>query len=120
MTRHVLHSPSPTACAAMPTISPIVGTFVGANLTFGRRICLMSHSALTSVRPSSESYGGSKYGRGAQRDDELPPASAIAFSHASIEYAPSVLSMETPSQRRSTGEWPKPATATFPRCSQTP
>src|SRR5580704_9585903 len=37
-----------------------------------------------------------------------------------MEYAPSVLSIETSSQRRSTGECPTPATATLPRCSQTP
>src|SRR5215510_11545626 len=37
-----------------------------------------------------------------------------------MEYAPSVLSIETPSQRRSTGECPKPASATLPRCSHTP
>src|SRR6478752_6716414 len=37
-----------------------------------------------------------------------------------MEYAPSVLSIETPSQRRSTGECPIPATATLPRCSHTP
>jgi hypothetical protein len=29
------------ACAAMPTISRMVGTPVGANLTLGRRICAM-------------------------------------------------------------------------------
>src|SRR4051794_32365037 len=37
-----------------------------------------------------------------------------------MEYAPSVLSIETPSQRRSTGECPTPATETLPRCSHTP
>src|SRR5881227_2899873 len=38
----------------------------------------------------------------------------------SSDLAPSVWSIETPSQRRSTGECPTPATATLPRCSHTP
>src|SRR6516165_8160903 len=38
MTRQVWHIPSPTACAAMPTISLMVGTPVGANLTLGRHL----------------------------------------------------------------------------------
>src|ERR1700687_4441304 len=53
MTRQVWHIPSPTACAAMPTISLIVGNPVGANLTLVRPICAMSHCALTRVSPHS-------------------------------------------------------------------
>ena len=45
----------PTACAAMPTISLIVGNPVGANLTLVSPICAMSHCALTRVSPHSES-----------------------------------------------------------------
>jgi hypothetical protein len=55
MTRQVWQTPSPTACAAMPTISLMVGTPVGANFTFGSRICSISHFALTRVSPHSES-----------------------------------------------------------------
>ncbi len=55
MTRQVWQRPSPTAWAAMPTISLMVGTPVGANLTLGRPICSISHFALTSVSPHSES-----------------------------------------------------------------
>ena len=50
----------------------------------------------------------------------VTPASSMAFRHASMQYAPSVLSIETPSQRRSIWDWPHPTTATLPRCSQTP
>jgi hypothetical protein len=46
---------SPTAWPAMPTISLMVGTPVGANLTLGRRIYSISHFALTRVSPHSES-----------------------------------------------------------------
>jgi hypothetical protein len=38
----------------------MVGTFVGANVTLRSPMFSMSHSAFTSVKPSSESYGGSK------------------------------------------------------------
>src|SRR5262245_20552252 len=48
------------------------------------------------------------------------PASAIAFRHASLLKPPQLLSMVTPSQRRSIWDWPQPTTATLPRCSQTP
>ena len=60
----------------MPTISLMVGNPVGANRTLRNPICAMSHCALTSVSPNSESYGGGKYGRGAHCDAEppLPPA----------------------------------------------
>jgi len=44
-----------TACAAMPTISLMVGNPVGANLTLASPFCAMSHFALTRVSPNSES-----------------------------------------------------------------
>jgi hypothetical protein len=47
--------PSPTAWDARPTISLIVGTLSGAYVTLGRCICLINHSAFTSVSPHSES-----------------------------------------------------------------
>src|ERR671918_1960590 len=92
------------------------------------------HSADALVRPSSVSYGGVKYGRGAQvcsaRVSTLVispsmlssdrPASAIAFRHASLLKPPQLLSMVTPSQRRSIWDCPQPTTATLPRCSQIP
>src|SRR5919109_66863 len=92
------------------------------------------HSADALVRPSSVSYGGSKYGRGAQvcsarvsglvispsMSSSDRPASAIAFRHASLLKPPQLLSRVTPSQRRSIWDWPHPTTATLPRCSQTP
>src|SRR5215510_3535257 len=92
------------------------------------------HSAEALVRPSSVSYGGAKYGRGAQvcsarvsalvispsMSSRDRPASAIAFRHASLLKPPQLRSMVTPSQRRSIWDWPQPTTATLPRCSQTP
>src|SRR5919106_3630166 len=92
------------------------------------------HSADALVRPSSVSYGGAKYGRGAQvcsarvsglvispsMSSSDRPASAIAFRHASLLKPPQLLSMVTPSQRRSIWDCPHPTTATLPRCSQTP
>ena len=55
----------------------LVGTPVGANVTLGSPMFLTSHSPFTSVRPSSESYGGSKYGRGAQREADPPLGPAM-------------------------------------------
>src|SRR5262249_55245511 len=92
------------------------------------------HSADAVVRPSSVSYGGAKYGRGAQvcsarvsalvmspsMSSSDRPASAIAFRHASLPKPPQLLSMVTPSQRRSIWDWPHPTMATLPWCSQTP
>src|SRR2546425_120734 len=80
------------------------------------------HSAEALVRPSSVSYGGAKYGRGAQvcsarvsalvmspsMSSSDRPASAIAFRHASLLKPPQLLSMVTPSQRRSIWDWPGP------------
>src|SRR5215831_5582678 len=92
------------------------------------------HSAEALVRPSSVSYGGAKYGRGAQvcsarvsalvmspsMSSSDRPASAIAFRHASLLKPPQLLSRVTPSQRRSIWDCPHPTMATLPRCSQMP
>src|SRR6516165_7002834 len=55
MTRQVWHWPSPTACAAMPTTSLMVGTPVGSNLTlriFGEGIRSRERQTQTRALPT--------------------------------------------------------------------